>query len=375
MYYRLAITIIWASVLAPAAGAASVSGTWSMGGFDATNISQPRPGIVDIVNRSFSDSVYEVRSGTAFSIFSGPPGFNTPNFYGDGFNTVTRVEASATQYGDLKAASYADNHDPLPSNWGQPPDYEVVPGVRILPIITRSVSAGVSITSNETIKYLFKPTLSKPLPDELALKFSVEAELVLVEPDFPWQRLVPVPPGEDEPNIESLYFSDYARFQATAQGRNAYYLRANGLPYPDSYEWYTDYDTNSLDFREVVLGADSQQNMNHSTTLYVKPEYTLPAVSSSPFVVAYKFQISLEAETASTYADSSLADATHTMRFDSITFLDGTTPESRGYELEFESGHISPNLRPVPEPATIVLLGLAAVWGCAFYRKYRCRPY
>ena len=63
-----------------------------------------------------------------------------------------------------------------------------------------------------------------------------------------------------------------------------------------------------------------------------------------------------------------MADASNTLLIDSITFPDGSTPESHGYQLEFESGHLSPNLRQVPEPASATLAGvtllLALAAGC-----------
>ncbi|MAG93415.1 MAG: hypothetical protein CMJ48_06670, partial [Planctomycetaceae bacterium] len=54
-----------------------------------------------------------------------------------------------------------------------------------------------------------------------------------------------------------------------------------------------------------------------------------------------------------------------TTRLESITFADGTTPESHGFDIEFASGAASPNLlnpggdpSPVPEPSTFALLGI-----------------
>ena len=59
------------------------------------------------------------------------------------------------------------------------------------------------------------------------------------------------------------------------------------------------------------------------------------------------------------FASTSIGSVDHqffnTMKFDSVTFTDGTTPESHGFEISFASGLPSPNLLPVPEPTTCTL--------------------
>ena len=49
-----------------------------------------------------------------------------------------------------------------------------------------------------------------------------------------------------------------------------------------------------------------------------------------------------------------------TVWIDSVTFPDGTTPESNGFDLVFASGMQSPNIA-TPEPSTFALLGIGAV--------------
>lgn len=69
----------------------------------------------------------------------------------------------------------------------------------------------------------------------------------------------------------------------------------------------------------------------------------------------------------------SRADAFHTMELASVTFPDGTTPESHGWDVVFESGMRSPNLpaAAVPEPSSITLISIGgiAAFGVARRRK------
>src|SRR5439155_18039678 len=62
------------------------------------------------------------------------------------------------------------------------------------------------------------------------------------------------------------------------------------------------------------------------------------------------FRSSLSVEAAAS-TGSAQADASHTLKLVSITFEDGTTPESHGFDLAFASGMPSPNLVALPGPA------------------------
>lgn len=69
----------------------------------------------------------------------------------------------------------------------------------------------------------------------------------------------------------------------------------------------------------------------------------------------------------STEDGTALSDFLNTLSLDAITFDNGQTPESLGYDLVFDSGMQSPNLSAVPEPASLTLLGIAAASGLGYF--------
>ncbi len=74
------------------------------------------------------------------------------------------------------------------------------------------------------------------------------------------------------------------------------------------------------------------------------------------------FSVSLGITTSASWGHG-VADFGNSLSFDSITFLDGSTPESHGFDIVFASGIQSPNLvnnpppDPIPEPSTMFLFG------------------
>ncbi len=99
--------------------------------------------------------------------------------------------------------------------------------------------------------------------------------------------------------------------------------------------------------------------------------FTVPTTQSGKdFQSAeYGFGFSLK-----TNGGNSHAHFMDTMGLESITFVDGTTPESRGFSLTFASGTTSPNVAAVPEPGSLGLAGLGLsglVGGRAWLRSRR----
>ena len=62
------------------------------------------------------------------------------------------------------------------------------------------------------------------------------------------------------------------------------------------------------------------------------------------------------------------SDFYNTFTLESITYADGTTPESHGYGISFGSGIQSPNITAVPEPSSMVL-GAVGMLACLWTRR------
>lgn len=61
------------------------------------------------------------------------------------------------------------------------------------------------------------------------------------------------------------------------------------------------------------------------------------------------------------FRGSAVSDFFGTMEMTSITFADGSTPESSGYTIEFRSGMSSPNATAVPEPNLLAVFGFGTL--------------
>jgi hypothetical protein len=79
-----------------------------------------------------------------------------------------------------------------------------------------------------------------------------------------------------------------------------------------------------------------------------------------PGALYYEVNLTAQVDSQGFYADLLAEDPT---RFASITLPDvgNVTPESLGVSITFDSGIASPNLTAVPEPSSIVMLGIGAL--------------
>lgn len=309
--------------------AASLSGTWFMRGPDATDIVGPSLGWIDAVE-TFTTFVDETRSG--------PHGYTSllqGRFIATGGFATQRVRAAATNYGDLRA--FASSRSDKPTGMEVNQFY--------------AVNAGVVIRSTDTFQYLFLPTANKPVPETLTLKFALDGNLAIqANPTgLPFNR-----------------FLERANIRASARGPRAYYIDP-ATHQPSPYGWDAQVGA------EVVAGSfygglgSTQPHLE--LTLYVDPDYSPPAISGTPFLVSYSFTLELLAN-AESGQNEALADVFNTLTFKSILFPDGTTPESQGMALVFDSGIASPNLRGVPEPRGMAL-ALATISGGVWHRRRR----
>lgn len=96
--------------------------------------------------------------------------------------------------------------------------------------------------------------------------------------------------------------------------------------------------------------------------------FTLPIPAN---VAGGQLDITLEADVVGQTINQGLMtytmDFSRTVTFDSLTFSDGTTPESLGLEVVMASGFRSPNLVPEPSSSFAVICSLA----CLLYRRTR----
>lgn len=90
--------------------------------------------------------------------------------------------------------------------------------------------------------------------------------------------------------------------------------------------------------------------------------------SSDPNIYMYDLSVTMITQAYGNFG-SAESSFEHTLDLAAVLFPDGTTPESQGYSLSFDSGIQSPNIPNVPGP--LPFLGVAAAFGSS--RKLRKR--
>ena len=120
----------------------------------------------------------------------------------------------------------------------------------------------------------------------------------------------------------------------------------------------------------------ARQNILWDNTSYANGLFTGYAtfgVNYNPTAGGYVYELE---DTMTAVANDGIADidSDHSLDLISLTYADGTTPESYGFTVISASGIPSPNVASVPEPSSIVLLTLGLVGLSAHtYRRLRRR--
>lgn len=178
------------------------------------------------------------------------------------------------------------------------------------------INSSVSIYRNNTIRFQYQPTPDKPVPDPYKLRYIMHGAVGL------------------NPNDRGYGQLDNA---------TVYVQIKTNYPAPNT-------PNNVSDIAQVWWNTPHNNALSKPLTLSILPIFdpvtaNILISAGLPYPVSYEWSVLLNASVSGQIA-SCFADAGNTLRFDSITLPDGSTPESHGYNLVFDSGVLSPNLRP-----------------------------
>lgn len=119
--------------------------------------------------------------------------------------------------------------------------------------------------------------------------------------------------------------------------------------------WDSHYSESGTDSTFAGIGYDSDGSFSGSGSFAMTLSLTSGEAGVASATTGYSVFSNLWANARNGFATG---DFSHTTVLTAITLADGSTPESQGYTLSFDSGLLSPNLRPastVPEPASLPL--------------------
>jgi hypothetical protein len=313
--------------------AAPIRGVWNIRGMDAT-----KPKGLDFDGlRAFTGSIDAQSSGPITSIYKVGPWSYAPQ----GGVARQHVKAWAGSYGELHAWAQVECDQPWTEYFA---NYSTQNAPR----------ASVKSEFADTLQIpSFLPTPSRPVPEPLTLKLRLDGTLSFT-----------ANPGA----LGQPQFMERAGVNIRAAGPRAYGIDpVTNNPLPNGWPITASAEVVSGTFSGTLFALGSR-DVTKSITLYVLPDDYTAAPGGAPYPVSYRFSMSIEAfaEASNQIATS---DASHTLSIESILLPDGTTPESQGMSLAFESGIASPNLRGVPEPGGMALALAIFLGGVARRRR------
>lgn len=353
----LSVIILTVSTATVAQAQRGLYGQWYIVGFDSQSAiigfdGLPRRGAVEASEQFTSTPVNVSKSGPVGSWRASQTAAEwtfipTGGLPGYSMTAKQSVAASGSAFGDTGASAFAEND----SSYSAAFNHQGLGTV---------VEANIQVSFYDSFSYMFRPTLVRPAPGPMVLNFALTGGLDLI--------------AEDLSETRRLSRSEVV---VALSGSDVYYL--DELQNEIHHDVFFSRELSSDQMYQELVSEDGSGGpfygrfsksleINKALKMFVNPTYEPSADGRTPYPVSYDFNsyISVVSEAV---AGRASADLNHTLRFESITFSDGTTPESQGYELVFDSGNTSPNLRPVPEPSAVVL----ALLGIGFAGRWR-RP-